>query len=92
MNKREVSLSTIALVAGTRMALGAGIGLLLANRLSPQQRRATGLALLAFGALTTIPLVATVFGGNEPSSISDQRLQPNTISPYIASGHTGGRS
>ena len=71
MKERGVSLSTIALIAGTRVALCAGIGLLLANRLSPEQRRAAGLALLGFGVLTTIPLVASVLG-NEHKHAAQQ--------------------
>ena len=58
--EKQVALSTIALVAGTRVALGMGAGLLLADRLSPECRRAAGWSLVAFGALTTIPLVTEV--------------------------------
>jgi len=52
----------ILLLAGTRMALGAGIGLLLAGRLSEGSRRGAGAALLAIGALSSIPLAMNVFG------------------------------
>jgi hypothetical protein len=62
MIEREVALPTIGLIAGTRAALGVGIGLLLADRLTPEQRRAAGWALVAIGALTTIPLVVQVLG------------------------------
>ncbi len=44
------------LIAGTRVALGAGIGLLLSDRLTEDQRKAAGWALLAVGVLTTIPI------------------------------------
>lgn len=60
MIEREVALPTIGLIAGTRAALGVGIGLLLADRLTPEQRRAAGWALVTLGTLTTIPLVAQV--------------------------------
>ena len=42
MEKRQtkISLPELALVAGTRAILGAGIGLLLADRLGDSQRRA----------------------------------------------------
>jgi len=55
-----VTLPELGLIAGTRAALGAGIGLLLADRLSADQRRAVGWTLLAVGALSTIPLAAEV--------------------------------
>ena len=39
MRETRITLPELALVAGTRGALGAGLGLLLANRLSEEQRR-----------------------------------------------------
>lgn len=45
-----------ALIAMTRGALGVGIGLLLSNGLEKDERRSAGLALLAVGVLTTIPI------------------------------------
>lgn len=64
MRETRISLPELALVAGTRAALGAGVGLLLANRLHEDQRRAIGWTLFLFGVLTTIPLALEVFGGN----------------------------
>lgn len=60
MIRREVTLPQLGLIAGTRMALGVGIGLLAASRLQPNARRAAGWSLLVAGALSTIPLAATV--------------------------------
>jgi hypothetical protein len=48
------------LIAGTRVALGAGLGLLLGERLDRTQRRAVGWTLLAVGVVTTFPLAAGV--------------------------------
>ena len=62
MIERKLSLPEIVLIAGTRVALGAGIGLLLAGRLNRDQCRAAGLALTLVGALTSIPLAVTVIG------------------------------
>jgi uncharacterized membrane protein YfcA len=58
MVTQEITLPRLGLIAGTRAALGAGAGLLLAERLSPEQRRAVGWTLLAVGVLTTFPLAA----------------------------------
>ena len=69
---RTVTIPELALIAGTRAALGAGVGLLLADRLSPEQRRAAGWALFAVGVVTTIPLVAQVFGRKAPT-LQDSR-------------------
>ncbi len=60
MRERGLTIPEIVLIAGTRVALGAGIGLLLADKLGNEERRGVGWALLAFGALTTIPLAITV--------------------------------
>ncbi len=61
MKQRLMTLPEIALIAGTRAAFGAGVGLLLADRLNTDQRRAAGWALFLVGAATTIPLIIDVF-------------------------------
>jgi hypothetical protein len=60
MISRRVTLPELGLISGTRAALGAGIGLLVAARLNGSQRRAVGWTLLAVGVLSTIPLFARV--------------------------------
>lgn len=57
MMQRVVTVPDMILIAGTRVALGAGIGLLLSRRLGEGVREGAGWALFAVGALTTIPLV-----------------------------------
>jgi hypothetical protein len=61
MTSKTVSIPELGMIAGTRMVLGAGVGLLLADRLDPQHRRAVGWALLAAGAASTIPLAIRVW-------------------------------
>jgi hypothetical protein len=68
MIERQVTLPELALVAGTRVVLGAGLGLLLADQLSYEQRRAVGWALFGIGALITIPLAVEVLGKREGMS------------------------
>ena len=60
MIDRKLSIAEIMLLAGTRVALGAGIGLLLSSRLNNDQRKAAGWTLALVGGLTTIPLVMDV--------------------------------
>ena len=62
MNQVKLTIPEIGLIAGTRAAAGAGLALLLCNRLNPEQRRAVGWTLLAVGIATTIPLVAHLLG------------------------------
>jgi hypothetical protein len=60
LTERGLTIPEIMLIAGTRVALGVGIGLLLSDRLNKDQRRGAGWALFAVGVLTTIPLVKSV--------------------------------
>jgi hypothetical protein len=46
MEKSELTLPEIALIAGTRGMIGAGAGLLLADRLNDDQRKSIGWTLL----------------------------------------------
>ena len=62
MQERTLTVAEIILIAGTRVALGAGIGLLLSNKLNKDQRNAAGLALAVIGGLTTFPLALSVMG------------------------------
>lgn len=62
MKERTVTVPELALVAATRGMLGAGLGLLLAARLSDDQRRAVGRSLVAVGVVTTVPLLMEIFG------------------------------
>jgi hypothetical protein len=65
MKERVLTIPELILIAGTRVALGVGIGLLLADKLTDKERRAAGWALVAVGALTTVPLVIDVLGKRE---------------------------
>ena len=61
MRKAELTFPDLALIAGTRAMLGAGVGLLISDRLSKEQRKAVGWTLSLVGAVTTIPLAINVF-------------------------------
>ena len=80
MTKTQISLPELGLIASTRAALGAGIGLLLADRLSEEQRRAVGWTLLAFGAMTTVPLAFQVLGHREEDGGAGSEEQAISVS------------
>jgi hypothetical protein len=65
MKERTLTLPLLGLIAGTRVALGIGIGFLLAGRLGDERRRGAGMALLIVGALSTVPLAIAVLGNRE---------------------------
>jgi len=50
-----LDLPTLGFIVTTRAALGVGIGLLMSERLTAERRRAIGAALIAVGAVTTVP-------------------------------------
>jgi sorbitol-specific phosphotransferase system component IIBC len=76
MRETRLTLPELALVAATRGLLGFGLGLLLADRLPPDQRRAVGWTLVAIGVLTTFPLAADVLGKSSPLALPAARAVP----------------
>lgn len=62
MRNPELSFPEVLFIVGTRAALAAGVALLVSDRLSRSQRRSIGTALLAVGAVTTVPAAMALFG------------------------------
>lgn len=62
MIETKLTIPEVILIAGTRVVLGIGVGLLISTRLSTDQRKAAGLSLALVGGLTTIPLALGVMG------------------------------
>jgi hypothetical protein len=62
MKNVELTMPEIALIGGTRALAGAGLALLLADRLDPERRRLLGWALFLCGAISTIPIAIDVLG------------------------------
>ena len=61
MRERRITLPELGLFAGTRALIGLGAGLLLADKLRVDQRRAAGIAMVATGVLSTVPLAIMLF-------------------------------
>lgn len=61
MKETRLTLPELALIAGTRVMLGGGLALLLADRLNKEQRKAVGATLFLAGAVSTIPLGVLAF-------------------------------
>jgi len=61
MKKAALTLPEIMLIAGTRVMLGVGAGLLLADIIRDDKRKKIGWKLLLVGAISTIPLALDVF-------------------------------
>jgi len=65
MRTTTLTFPELMLIAATRGMLGAGLALLIAKRLTDQQRETAGVILTAIGALTTVPLMIEAFGKSE---------------------------
>ena len=72
MKKLILNFPTFGFVVATRAMIGAGLGLLLSDRLDGDRRRAVGATLLGIGAATTIPALFAVLRGRREA---DRRLR-----------------
>jgi hypothetical protein len=62
MKNITLTIPELVLIAATRGMLGAGIGLLISNRLTESHRQTAGAILASIGMLSTIPLAFDVIG------------------------------
>ncbi len=76
MKNLEVTLPEIGLIAGTRGMLGAGVGLLLADKINDDRRKAIGWTLFIIGALSTIPLAIEVLSKRQQVTETVSRAEP----------------
>jgi len=60
MKSITLPVPVFGLAVATRAALGLGIGLLIADRLTHEKRTAAGTVLVAIGALTTLPVILAI--------------------------------
>jgi hypothetical protein len=69
MKKVELLLPELFFIAATRGMLGAGIGLLVAGRLSRRKRHRVGTILAIIGGVTTIPAAFLVKRSASPALV-----------------------
>jgi hypothetical protein len=62
VKERGLTLPELGLIASTRGMLGAGVALLIGDRLDPRTRRAIGWTLLLVGAISSVPILVHVLG------------------------------
>jgi len=60
MREHSLTIPELILIAGTRVALGVGLGLLIGDKLRSDTRKGAGWALLGMGVFTTIPILVSV--------------------------------
>jgi hypothetical protein len=61
LKEHRITVPELGLIAGTRVMLGVGIGLLLSSRFDDGERKVLGRALAVIGAITTVPLAIGLF-------------------------------
>lgn len=73
MTEKALSIPEIMLIAGTRAALGAGVGLLVAEKLNRDTRKGAACVLLIIGILSTIPIVVGILGKPNVGGVPEPR-------------------
>ena len=73
MRTPALTFPELMFIVGTRAALAAGVALLVSRRLSRSQRRSIGTALVAVGAVTTIPAAMALFGRRPAEDLTPER-------------------
>jgi len=66
-----LSIPELAFVAATRGMAGVGIGLLVADLLRAETRKAVGWTLLTVGVITTVPIAVEIFTHRREHQASD---------------------
>jgi hypothetical protein len=69
MQTKTLTVPQLGFIIATRAALGAGVGLLLGDRLRSSTRRALGLTLVSIGAATTVPAAMFLFGKRQRAAL-----------------------
>jgi hypothetical protein len=81
MRTANLTFPEIAAIAGTRVALGSGLGMLCSEHLSAKQRKSIAWWLVGFGITSSVPLIADVLWkmaqGAGSSSDRERKSTPN---------------
>jgi hypothetical protein len=68
MKRLELNVPTFGFAVATRAMIGAGLGLLLSDRIARKRRRAIGFTLLGIGAASTVPVVRALIRGRKETA------------------------
>lgn len=79
MRKASLSIPTIGLIAGTRVMLGVGLGILLATKFNKRQRHMVGWTLFLVGAGATVPLATQVLSQRQAVPESQSALERGQV-------------
>jgi hypothetical protein len=68
-----LNVPTFGFMVATRAMIGAGIGMLVGARLPANRRRAVALALIAVGAVSTVPGLRAIFRDTRQARLTTDR-------------------
>ncbi|HEX4085394.1 MAG TPA: hypothetical protein VHY22_10820 [Chthoniobacteraceae bacterium] len=68
MKTIRITFPELGLIASTRAILGAGLALLLADRLDLERRKSIGWSLLLVGVLVSLPLGLMILGKRDEAA------------------------
>lgn len=71
MKRLDLPAPAFFFIVATRALLGAGVGLLVADKFGRKQRHRLGATLVGVGALTTIPALMALFAGTRTAAPRD---------------------
>ena len=91
MRETKLTLPEVGIIGGTRGLLGAGVALLLADRVPESKRKTLGWTLFSIGAITTLPLAFMILSrSRRVRSVEPERRIANKSNYRTASsGATG---
>jgi hypothetical protein len=78
MREHTIKFPELVALVATRGIAGFGIGLLLSDRFGSRRRKSLGWALLAAGAVSTIPIAVRIFGAQRrtPRAVESATPEP----------------
>jgi len=79
MREHNVTMPQLGMIALTRAMMGAGIGMLIADRIDEKKRKAIAIPLVALGALSTVPLAISVMRDHR----HEDREEPYHDEPFV---------
>ena len=79
MKKLILNLPTFGFIVATRAMIGAGVGLLVSERLPRDRRRMIGAALFAIGAASTVPAIFEVLREQREARLKEPRPIPAVV-------------
>jgi hypothetical protein len=87
MRETRLTIPEVGMIAGTRGLMGAGVALLLADRIPESRRKTVGWTLFSIGAISTLPLAFIILGrSRRVRRIEDEKRNRTAAHP------TNGRS